>query len=103
MRLSQAEDDRKQAQKNKVFRARQKRRSDTALFCYPEATNSDFCMTDGKDTAAKTKSLISKENARHYTDNTIRCLLTARRRTPHRHLRPAAASFSEGAPPGAVL
>lgn len=32
MRLSQAEDDRKQAQKNKVFRARQKRRSDTALF-----------------------------------------------------------------------
>ena len=27
-------------------------------------------MTDGKDTAAKTKPLISKENARHYTDNT---------------------------------
>ncbi len=42
MRLSQAEVDRKQAQENKVFRARQKRRSDTALFCYPEATNSGF-------------------------------------------------------------
>ena len=25
-----------------IFRARQKRRSNTALFCYPEATNSDF-------------------------------------------------------------
>lgn len=31
-----------------------------------------------------------------------RCLLTARRRTPHRHLR-AAASFSEGAPPYNLL
>ena len=27
---------------NKISRARQKRRSNTALFCYPEATNSDF-------------------------------------------------------------
>ena len=32
-----------------------------------------------------------------------RCLLTARRRTPYRHLRAAAASLSEGAPPGIVL
>ena len=31
------------------------------------------------------------------------CLLTARRRTPYRRLRAAAASLSEGAPPGAVL
>ena len=38
-------------------------------------------MVGGKDTAAKTKPLISKENARHYTDNTTRCLLTARRKT----------------------
>ena len=27
---------------NKISRARQKRRSNTALFCYPEATNSGF-------------------------------------------------------------
>ena len=27
-------------------------------------------MTDGKDTAVKVKLLISKKNARHYTDNT---------------------------------
>ena len=47
------------------FRARQKRRSNTALFCYPEATNSGFTLTDGKDTAAKTKPLISKENAQN--------------------------------------
>ncbi|MEQ2757443.1 hypothetical protein AAAT95_03385, partial [Hominifimenecus microfluidus] len=48
-----------------IFRARQKRRSNTALFCYPEATNSDFCMTDGMDTDSKTKLLISKENAQN--------------------------------------
>ena len=48
-----------------IFRARQKRRSNTALFCYPEATNSGFCMADGKDTASKTKLLISKENAQN--------------------------------------
>ena len=49
------------------------------------------------------KLLISKKNARHYTDNTTQCLLTARRRTAYRHLRPAAASLSEEASSGIVF
>ena len=32
---------------NKISRARQKRRSNTALFCYPEVTNSGFWMVGG--------------------------------------------------------
>ena len=50
---------------NKISRARQKRRSNTALFCYPEVTNSGFVLTAVKDTAVKTKPLISKENAQN--------------------------------------
>ena len=50
---------------DKISRARQKRRSNTALFCYPEVTNSGFWMVGSKDTAAKTKPLISKENAQN--------------------------------------
>ena len=30
------------------FQAREKRCRNTALFCYPEATNSGFLMADGK-------------------------------------------------------
>ena len=37
----------------------------THYFYYLEAINSGFCMTDGKDTAVKTKPLISKENAQN--------------------------------------
>ena len=48
------------------------------------------------------------QNIDVYKDNKMRllparCLLTARRRTPHRRLRAAAASLSEEASPGAVL
>ena len=50
---------------NKISRARQKRRSNTALFCYPEVTNSGFWMIGGKDTSTNTKPLISKENTQN--------------------------------------
>ncbi len=56
---------------NKISRARQKRRSNTALFCYPEVTTAAFEWLAVKDTAVKTKPLISKEkrpkSSRNYT------------------------------------
>ena len=48
-----------------IFRARQKRRSNTALFVTRKRQTAAFEWLAVKDTAAKTKPLISKENAQN--------------------------------------
>ena len=48
-----------------IFRARQKRRSNTALFVTRKRQTVAFEWLAVKDTAAKTKPLISKENAQN--------------------------------------